>query len=45
MKRLSNFIRRLRRSFDRKFWWFFTNGNKYDYVKEQMRLENEKEKL
>jgi hypothetical protein len=50
MKRLRRFIKRLTRSFDRKFWWFFTNGNKYDQVRERMKRqqdheENEKKKL
>lgn len=50
MKRLNRFIRRITRSFDRKFWWFFTNGNKYDSTYEHMKSqqeyeENEKKKF
>ena len=42
MRKFLNFIKRTRASFDRKFWWVFTNGRKYDIVKEQMeKRENE----
>jgi hypothetical protein len=44
MRKILDFIKRTRTSFDRKFWWFFTNGRKYDYVKKQMK-QYEKEKI